>query len=433
MPAQNEPNDRLIKDLDDDSIRGTGDCLDLKERASILVTASMFKGVFQPTLSAQKLNYSILQILQGCESKVRKWLATNPNLLEKGSATDFSGREFTSKNERALTPIQAAIVARDFAPNENSTGIFELLVEKLKHQHRDNWRQILHEQTLEIYTESLKVYVKKQEEKIRTLEMKQRTGEVKEEFVMVARARCQAYLDALDSGDLDTILTAHTNPDTSNAPDAQKDHAIEVKQELIDAIANASNDAIQVVLDDPTIDTTLSNLIKAFREEVDTICRSEIINNPQHLIKLFELYNNLYDRVRNTDPDWKKRELFWCHLVGYVQRYLSASDAQIFANPSLFSIVKPDEINQRSFNFKYGGGSIFPLAFDSHSGLGYKFALGCPGRAMHACESPRARRFGVTVELYKIYVKQKQKAFGNIILRRQSQLQPHAEFRCVTQ
>ena len=374
MLAQNEPNDPLIQDLDDDSIRGTGDCLDLKELASLLATASRFS-IFQKPISAEKLDYHILQILQGCESKVRKWLATNPNLLEKGSAKDFSGREFTSKNERALKPIQAAIVAGDFAPNENSTGIFELLVEELKHQHPDNWRQILHEQTLEIYTESLEVYVKKQKEKISALEKRHLAGELNDDAVITKAKNClEAYNTALKNDDLEKIITAHTNPDTSNAPDAQKEHAIEVKQELIDAIANASNDAIQAVLDDPTIDTTLSNLIKAFRKEVDTICQSEIINNPQHLIKLFELYNNFYDRVGNTDPDWKKRELFWCHLVGYEQRYLSASDAQIFANPGLFAIVEQGEINQRSFNFKFGGRSIFPLAFDSHSGLGYKFA-----------------------------------------------------------
>jgi len=200
-------------------------------------------------------------------------------------------------------------------------------------------------------------------------------GELNDDAVITKAKNClEAYNTALKNDDLEKIITAHTNPDTSNAPDAQKEHAIEVKQELIDAIANASNDAIQAVLDDPTIDTTLSNLIKAFRKEVDTICQSEIINNPQHLIKLFELYNNFYDRVGNTDPDWKKRELFWCHLVGYEQRYLSASDAQIFANPGLFAIVEQGEINQRSFNFKFGGRSIFPLAFDSHSGLGYKFA-----------------------------------------------------------
>ncbi len=378
MPTPSDPNGLVSQILADDNTKDIGNFLDLKGLASASVTDKGLNGIFQPILVTKRL---VEYVLHGNEALVKQLLVNLPaKVFElKNNAIDLSGRQFTS-----VTPIQAAICANDFAPNENSTGIFELLVIKLKEQHPEDWPKKLHDQTLEIYKKSLSVYLKKQDAKINMLENKQRAGEaVNSAMLTTEKERHQAYQDAWNSNDLNTIINAHTNPDLdpTKAPDAQKDHAIEVKQELIDAIANASNDAIQAVLNDPTIDTTLSNLIKAFREEVDTICRSEIINNPQHLIKLFELYNNFYDRVGNTDPHWKKRELFWCHLVGYVQRYLSASDAQIFANPGLFAMVEQRKINQRSFNFKFDGGSIFPLAFDSHSGLGYKFAVTGVGRA----------------------------------------------------
>ena len=350
-----------------------------QSQASLAATGRAVGGLFQPTLDAEKLNNLILQILHGCESKVREWLDSTPSWLSKGSATDLSRREFTLENHRALTPIEAAIVAGDIAPNAASTGIFELLVDKLQQQHPEDWHTILHDQTLEIYTKSLKVYATRQEEKICALEERREAGEAIDDAVMTAaRQRRQAYQAALDSGDLNTIINAHTNPDSdpTTAPDAQKDHVIQVDQALLDAIAGASDAEIQAVLDDPALDSPLSNLIKAFRKDVDTICRSEIINNPQHLIKLFTLYESFYNRVEGTDPNYKKCQLFWCHLVGYGQRYLSACDAQVFANPGLWEIVECNLKNQRSFNFRYGSGAILPLV--AASGLGYQFAA-CGG------------------------------------------------------
>ena len=375
--ALNEIKPSPLTELREDVATKLGRYFAPQSKASLAATGRAVGGLFQPALDAEKLNNLILQILHGCESKVSEWLDSTPSWLSKGSATDLSGREFTLENHRALTPIQAAIVAGDFAPNAASTGIFELLVDKLQQQHPEGWHTILHDQTLEIYTKSLKVYVTRQEEKIRALEERLEAGEAIDDAVMTAaRQRRQAYQAALDSGDLNTIINAHTNPDSdpTTAPDAQKDHVIQVDQALLDAIAGASDAEIQAVLDDPALDSPLSNLIKAFRKDVDTICRSEIINNPQHLIKLFPLYESFYNRVEGTDPNYKKRQLFWCHLVGYGQRYLSACDAQVFANPGLWEIVDRNHKNQRSFNFRYDSGAIFPLAVAS--GLGYQFAVG---------------------------------------------------------
>lgn len=341
------------------------------------ITRGIFPIVFHPDILVQA-------VLHGDEEMLRNMLKTNPDLTQKGEGIDFSGREFTKEKDKALTPLQTAIACGDFAPNRNSTDLCELIVKKLKEQYPDKWPKIVHDQTLELYTKSLCFYAKKQAEKIHDLYRRLSEGEKIDPAVIKAEEkRLEAYDRATQSKDLKTIIEAHTNPDpdptNTKAADAQKDHVIQVDQALIDTIASATDAEIQAVLDDPTINSPLSNLIKQFRKEVDNICQSEIIANPQHLLRLFTLYDAFYTHVMvmNADPNWKKHELFWCHLVGHVQRYLPANDAQIFANPGLHYAVEDAAKNERSFDFRYysDSGSIFPLSFDSNSGLGYKFGV----------------------------------------------------------
>lgn len=333
-------------------------------------------------------NVLVEAVLHGDEIMVRNILETNPDLLQIGKGVDFSGREFTKTKGWELTPLQAAVAVGDFGANEYSKGLCELLIRALERQHPDHWRQIAHRQILALYTKSLRLYAEKQHNKISDLKARKDKRETIDDAVIhAAEQRLQSYLEALDSNDLVTIVNAHTNLDpTKPALDAQKDHVIQVDQALINAIKNATDAEIQAVLDDPNIDSPLSNLIKQFRKEVDNICQSEIIANPQHVLKLFLLYGECYYRFINN-PDSNKRELFLCHLVGYVQRYLPACHAQIFANPGRYFSADDHQIfanmgsnysgnkvieNRRSFDFELSG-SIFPLSFHSSSGLGYKF------------------------------------------------------------
>src|SRR3989338_5656799 len=141
-------------------------------------------------------------VLRGDKWVTQFILFVNPDLLKEiNSSTDFSGREFNG------TALQAAIACGDFAPNENSTGLFELIVEKLKEQYPDHWHQLFHDQTLELYTKSLRVYAKKQSEKIHDLY--ERIGNGKKIDLKVIKAeekRLEAYDRALHSNDLTTII-----------------------------------------------------------------------------------------------------------------------------------------------------------------------------------------------------------------------------------
>ena len=108
------------------------------------------------------------------------------------------------------------------------------------------------------------------------------------------------------------------------------------------------------------IDSPLNNLLREFRAEFIKLSHEEIVFNPQHLINIFALYNTFYARVEATDQNGMKRNFFWDHLVEFAMCDLPAAKAQIFANPGLYDTVENGAKNLRVFDYKYGGGSIFP-------------------------------------------------------------------------
>jgi hypothetical protein len=89
-----------------------------------------------------------------------------------------------------------------------------------------------------------------------------------------------------------------------------------------------------------------------------------------HLLAAYQAYNNHFYAL---GPGWVKRDLFWNQVIGYVQRQMTAYDAQIHCsgvepvldNPRLFS---------RGLKF-YKGGDFFPVLPDS--GLGFDFGCFC--------------------------------------------------------
>lgn len=365
-------------------------------------------------------DFLIEAVLHGDEKVVQTILRMNPDLSQMGTGMDFSGRPFTG------TALQAAIACTDFAANENSTGLCELIVEALKRQHPDHCHQIFESQALALYTKSLRFYAEKQADKIRALTAKKEAGEMMDEAVIeTAKARHQAYLAALDSKDLTIIINAHTAED-ENTPDAQKDHALEVDPALIDAVANATDDEIQAVLNDPTINSTLSNLLKQFKADVTKLSHEEIIFNPQHLIKIFALYNTFCNRFAAADENWMTRNFFWDHLAEFAMCYLPADTAQIFANPGLYATVENKAKNQRSFDFKYGGGSIFPPVVSSIDPRNIKLAVACwVVWGMGTNGVKRGRCF------FKTYVEQKTASLQDLLRRFHQHVGPSR--RCVIQ
>ena len=138
---------------------------------------------------------------------------------------------------------------------------------------------------------------------------------------------------------------------------------------IVNAITQGSAADVQAALNKKQDDSLLCQSLNQFRADFTALSYQEKVFNPKHLIKALELYDQQFENW-----DWPKRDLFWRQVIGFTQRFLPANIAQDFAQ-GLNYRVEEKEKSRRSFNFRFGGGSIYPLIFDSLSGLGFDYAV----------------------------------------------------------
>lgn len=144
--------------------------------------------------------------------------------------------------------------------------------------------------------------------------------------------------------------------------------------EIFNVISQSSDADVQAALSKEQNETTLCKALNQFRVEFTNLSCQEKIFNPQHLImaynKYIEFYDDRFDRSLQN-----KRALFWKQVVGFVQRFLPANIAQDVAQ-GIYHLVREKKAALRSFKFRTDPGDIFPLTFDSHSGLGFDYGVG---------------------------------------------------------
>lgn len=138
---------------------------------------------------------------------------------------------------------------------------------------------------------------------------------------------------------------------------------------LVDVITSSSAPDVQAALNKQQDGSLLCQTLNQFRANFTMCSQQEKVFNPKHLLKAFELYNQQFDNW-----DWDKRDLFWRQVIGFVQRFLPANIAQDFAQ-GLYYRVEEKEKARRSFDFRFGGGTVFPLVFDSLFGLGFDYGV----------------------------------------------------------
>lgn len=161
---------------------------------------------------------------------------------------------------------------------------------------------------------------------------------------------------------------------------------------LVNVITQSNDVDVQAQLNLQQNDSLLCQTFNQFRDDFTLRSQQETVFNPKHLLKAFEIYNENFEHWNSN-----KRDLFWRQVISYVQRFLPANLAQDVAQ-GLYYRVEEKEKSKRSFNFRFGGGAIFPLAFDSFSGLGFNYS------SPLACAGAHPRRHRV---FYKTYVEQK--------------------------
>lgn len=112
--------------------------------------------------------------------------------------------------------------------------------------------------------------------------------------------------------------------------------------------------------------------IEEFRNEINS--QNEIRQgkhfNMQHIVAACQAYTANFGHLSKR-ANWDHRNFFWQKVIGYLQRQMTAYDAQVYC--SGLKGVSDNELNfKRKFKF-YNGRDFFPLSADS--GLGFDFAI----------------------------------------------------------
>jgi len=179
-------------------------------------------------------------------------------------------------------------------------------------------------------------------------------------------------------------------PKGIEAHDAEQQHTAFNFNTILAAIRAASPPDLDAARNKQNNDSLLCLALEAFRDEFTGISSSEKIFNLHHLLKAFEVYNAFWDQCdanSTIDPDYKKRNLFWCQIIGFCQRFMPACYAQAFSQ-GLCYLVKTDqnalwcpEAFKRDLKLSFDNFSYFPLPASSRSGLGLGFDFAIYARA----------------------------------------------------
>ncbi|WP_133131049.1 hypothetical protein [Legionella yabuuchiae] len=176
--------------------------------------------------------------------------------------------------------------------------------------------------------------------------------------------------------------------------------------QIVAVISQSSDEEVQKSLDlELPNQTVLWEKLEQFRADFTQRSSQEVVFNPQHLITALELIGSQFDTWSGN-----QRDLFCRQVVGFIQRFLPANIAMIFAQ-GVYPGLSNQEKSARSFKFKYGGDSIFPPVFDSFSGLGYEYAV----RGWCGSEWRRLRFPEVAAYDFSKFMSSKNSSLGRII------------------
>lgn len=128
---------------------------------------------------------------------------------------------------------------------------------------------------------------------------------------------------------------------------------------------------------------SLTEALNRFREQFfNHSCREKIFN-PYHMLRAFEWYGLLHAQSErdNSDLSNKKRDLFWCQVMGFCQLMMPACYMQAFSQ-GLYYLVKVNQLNSRRseefdryLTLRESGLLCFPIFEGRCCDLGFDFAI----------------------------------------------------------
>jgi hypothetical protein len=346
--------------------------LDARSLLEFSVTCRAAKNISSKTMKKNLLT----AVVSGNEDLARKIVKFHPELLRdaSASATDLSGKEI--KN---LTPLQAAICAGDI---DMVQMIKEVLLQKL---HR-----------------GIKLSF------VPTLEIQRQLTTIYPEGIDANETAQMSTAQAFKTSTLVTILNT-----INAATDLQVAFELDTPGQHTDSPLNAS--------------------LHNFRAQFAATANQEQIFNPFYLLKAFEFYDEQFDNFNgNANEQWNRRFIFWCQIIGYIQRHLPACYLQAFAQ-GIYYINENDEKLKRDFEFKFDKGFHMRAIAGDLNKLGYKYAAGLRAAPREASRVYIVRRPRAVTRAFSKFIANKKIRLGDFTQQESQwrQLHSYRPTRCV--
>lgn len=351
----------------------------IKNNSSHLANPSTF---FDFQLAARKL---LQHAAYGEKDKVDEMLKNNPLLLlEKGTVTDYSGRKHY---QRTVYQLLLGAVDRDISIIMNGKkikvveGMIEMVeahfkrlpnktpaeIERLRQQQYDAQFPADQEAKEEkrAQTESLalnavvNVIAKASDEDVTA------TNELEDEIHKIIRTEKSDKANVLKAIIKSTIKA-------------------EAKETFETAFKELENYLKQIALvKNPKFNFEILKAIYQFRNilEPEGVVTTGKHFNHKLLVEAAALYDKNQNNFGHNIPNAKwlapKNKICWQKVLGYIERFAPACDAQIIAQ-GVTDVVKHGVKSKRLLEAPWSGGIYFPL---NHTGqeLGYNCAVGAMG------------------------------------------------------
>ena len=219
----------------------------------------------------------------------------------------------------------------------------------------------------------------------------------------------QPYFDRLENGHTERVN--QFNATFPNGLPVEEPYDFSA---LIDVFTSSSDADIKTAFDHPKLDIeendpAIYHILNVFRREFTELSLQAKHFNPQHLLRAFTICK---EKFETGTWDWDKCCLWSVQVAGFIQRFLPACYAQAFSQ-GLYYIVEKHESLRRSFDFRYGGGAIYPLA-DGPTGLGFEYWFGGWALPSFGGVVVRGSSCCRSLLLWNSYVEQKREAWRTL-------------------
>jgi hypothetical protein len=172
-------------------------------------------------------------------------------------------------------------------------------------------------------------------------------------------------------------------------------------------IINAITNDQTLASDNNPSDATQKTLKKLRKDFLPTDVTQGHHFNLNHLVKAFDTYNQQFNNW-----NWNQRSLFWCQVIGYLERFVPVVDAQAFCQ-GLYYLLEQKQLQARAlslYNYQSSSDITYYPVNSTPAGLGFDFGIvvsSAPRPGVRGGVGDAAPRVWAGAGILKNYVEQK--------------------------